>query len=295
MREKLEYTLLNVFLFIIKILPSKISYNLFKFLALLLFKFDKKRSKITLTNLSLSYPTKSKKELIIIAKESYISAFYVLLESLFVMSGKMSKDDIQKLIINPQEIKKLQKLQENSTKGIIVISGHFGSWELMAHFLGLNDFKLNVIAREGNNSLIDKRFTKPYREMFGNTQFYKSGAALFMAKALKRNENIALLIDQKTDPKNASIVNFFGRACRTTNSVAQLKLKFDPIIVPVFVVRVDGGYKLIINEPVEYIAKECEDKKEKIDAITQKYNDEIQKVIEQYTNQWFWMHSRWKM
>ena len=295
MREKLEYSLLNVFLFFIKVLPLNISYKLFKFLALLLFKFDKKRANITLNNLHLAYPQKSKLELIKIAKNSYISAFYVVLESLLIMSGKLSKDDVQKMIVNPQEIKKLLSLKEQSTNGIIVISGHFGSWELMAHFLGLNDFKLNVIAREGNNDLIDKKFTKPYREMFGNTQFYKDGAALFMAKALKRDENIALLIDQKTDIKNASIANFFGRPCRTTNSVAQLKLKFNPIVVPVFVVRVKNGYKLIVNDPIYYVADELDDKKKKVDSITQIYNDEIQCVIDQYTNQWFWMHDRWRM
>ncbi len=295
MREKIEYSLLNIFLFFIKILPLSVSYKLFNSLALILFKFDKKRANITLNNLKLAYPQKLKYELIKIAKNSYISAFYVLLESLLIMSGKLSKDNVQKMIVNPQEIKKLLNLKEQSTNGIIVISGHFGSWELMAHFLGLNNFKLNVVAREGNNALIDKKFTKPYREMFGNTQFYKDGAALFMAKALKRDENIALLIDQKTELKNASMSNFFGRVCRTTNSVAQLKLKFNPIVVPVFVVRVKDGYKLIVNNPINYTANEYDDKKQKIDSITQKYNDEIQGVIDQYTNQWFWMHDRWKM
>jgi KDO2-lipid IV(A) lauroyltransferase len=295
MREKLEYILLNIFLFIIKILPLSLSYGLFKNLALLLYKLDKKRAKITISNLTQAYPQKSDKEIEQIAKDSYISAFYVLLESLLIMSGKFDIEDIKNLIVNPDEIKKLQDIQSKASKGMIVISGHFGSWELMAHYLGLNDIRLNVIAREGNNDLIDKNFTKPYRQMFGNTQFYKDGAALFMAKALKRNENIALLIDQKTDPKNASMVKFFGRECQTTNSVAQLKLKFDPIVVPVFVVRVEGGYKLIVGEEIDYIASEVDDKKQKIEAITQKYNDIIEHTIDQYTNQWFWMHDRWKM
>jgi KDO2-lipid IV(A) lauroyltransferase len=52
---------------------------------------------------------------------------------------------------------------------------------------------------------------------------------------------------------------------------------------------------MIINEPIDYVADEIEDKEEKLEAMTLKYNQVIEKTIRQYPEQWFWMHNRWRI
>ena len=117
-----------------------------------------------------------------------------------------------------------------------------------------------------------------------------------MAKTLKKGGTVGMLIDQKTAYQNSVTVNFFNRPATTTNSVAMLKLKFNPTVVPRFIARQsDGKYEMIINEPVDYIADEIEDKEQKIEAMTLRYNHVMESIIRKYPAQWFWMHNRWRL
>ncbi len=124
----------------------------------------------------------------------------------------------------------------------------------------------------------------------------KDNAMLAMAKRLKKGNVVGLLIDQKSGLSNGSKVDFFGMPAETTLSVAMLKLKFNPIIVPIFIARQsDGLYEMIINDPIDYVAEEIDDKEKKLEAMTLKYNQAIEEIIRQYPSQWFWMHNRWRL
>ena len=104
-----------------------------------------------------------------------------------------------------------------------------------------------------------------------------------------------MLIDQKTGGSHNARVDFFGHGARTTLSAAALKLKFDPIVAPISIVRQSRGkYMLYVDEPIEYRADEIADEKEKLKAITQRYNQALEKMIGRDISQWFWMHDRWK-
>jgi KDO2-lipid IV(A) lauroyltransferase len=153
-----------------------------------------------------------------------------------------------------------------------------------------------AVGREGNNKLIDQNITIPFRNKYGNRATTKDKAMLSMSKALKKGGTVGLLIDQKTGEQNSAKVNFFGKSADTTISVALLKLKFDPIVVSAFIARQsDGKYKIIMNDPIDYIADEIDDKENKLEAITLKYNQAMEAVIRQYPEQWFWMHNRWRI
>ncbi|HSR73761.1 MAG TPA: lysophospholipid acyltransferase family protein, partial [Sulfurovum sp.] len=172
----------------------------------------------------------------------------------------------------------------------------FSNWELMAHFIAKNGLPMAVIGRKGNNTLIEENITTPFREKYGNSAVSKDKAMLSMMKRLKAKGNVGLLIDQKSGGSLSAKIDFFGKPATTTLSVASLKLKLDPSVVPVFVVRdSDGQYELVINDPVEYVADEIEDQQKKLEAMTLKYNQAIEDVVRKYPAQWFWMHNRWRV
>ena len=153
-----------------------------------------------------------------------------------------------------------------------------------------------AIGREGNNKLIDQNITVPFRNKYGNRATSKDNAMLAMVKTLKKGDAVGLLIDQKAGRLNSVNADFFGIPAETTVSVAMLKLKFNPIVVPIFIARQsDGLYEMIINDPIDYIAEEIEDDQLKIEAMTLKYNASIEEVVRKYPSQWFWMHNRWRI
>ncbi len=294
MREKIEYAFVRLFLWLAKIAPASFIYMMMKALTLLVYRLDKKRRHLTITNLAMAFPEKTPQEIVSLSKEVYSELSKTITEILLMFTGKF---DIDNAIKNREEVKeKLQELAQNSPHGIVFMTAHFSNWELMAHFIAKNGLPMIVIGRKGNNRLIESNITTPFREKYGNSAASKDKAMLSMMKKLKAKGNVGLLIDQKSGGSHSAKIDFFGKPAETTLSVASLKLKLDPLIVPVFVVRgSDGLYELVINAPVEYVADEIEDQQKKLEAMTLKYNQAIEDVVRKYPSQWFWMHNRWRL
>jgi len=294
MREKIEYSLVKLFLWLAKIAPRSFIYTVIKGLTLLIYHLDKKRRNLTIKNLTMAFPEKTSEEILALSKEVYTQLSITIAEILLMFTGQFN---IDKAIKNQEEAKKkLQDIAQNSPHGVIVMTAHFSNWELAAHFLAKNGLPMLAIGRKGNNKLIDTNITTPFREKYGNDAVSKKKAMLVMIKRLKSAGNVGLLIDQKSGSLNSVKVDFFGKPAETTLSIASLKLKFDSLVVPIFIARQsDGSYEMIINEPIDYVADEIEGKEKKLEAMTLKYNQTIENVIRQYPSQWFWMHNRWRI
>jgi KDO2-lipid IV(A) lauroyltransferase len=116
---------------------------------------------------------------------------------------------------------------------------------------------------------------------------------LSMVKRLKRNGRVGILIDQKAGGLNSVKVDFFGREAETTTSIALLKKKLNPIIVPFFIVRLESGlYEIVIKELIEPNGN-LEDVT--IEEMTLSYNQALEEIIRREPTQWFWMHNRWRI
>ena len=294
MREKIEYAFVKLFLWLAKIAPKAFIYAVMKGLTLLVYHLDKKRRNLTITNLTMAFPEKNPEEIAVLSKEVYTELSKTISEILLMFTGQF---DVDKAIKNVDEAKeKLQNIAQNSPNGVIIVTAHFSNWELAAHFLAKHGLPMLAIGREGNNKLIDQKITIPFRNKYGNRATSKDNAMLAMAKTLKKGDAVGLLIDQKAGQLNSVKADFFGTLAETTLSVAMLKLKFNPLIVPIFIARdSDGLYEMIINEAVDYVADEVEDKEKKLEAMTLKYNQAIEEIIRKYPAQWFWMHNRWRI
>ena len=294
MREKIEYYIVKIFVWIVGFLPSKIVYKTLKFIAKLFFKYEKRRSTLTKRNLKLAFPEKSSEEIENLAKKAYESIAITIAEIILMINNNL---DYEEMMNNKEEaLEKLKLYTKDAKNGLIAITAHFSNWEYGAQFLPRNGYPMIAIGRAGNNKLIEKNFTTPFRERFGNKNIYKKDAMINIVKGLRSSKNIGLLIDQKSGGKSSMKAKFFGEDADTTTSIATLKLKYNPIILPIFMPRDEHGkYTPLVLEPVEYIADEETDKAKKIELMTQRYNDIFEEVIRTYPEQWFWMHNRWRL
>lgn len=294
MREKIEYAFVKLFLWLAKVAPRSFIYATMKALTLLVYHGDKKRRNLTIANLTMAFPTKDPEEIKALSKEVYTELSKTIAEILLMFTERF---DIDGSVKNADEAKKkLHDIAQNSPNGVIVMTAHFSNWELAAHFLAKHGLPMLAIGRKGNNKLIQANITTPFREQYGNTAASKDKAMLLMMKRLKARGNVGLLIDQKTGGSHSAKIDFFGKPAETTLSIASLKLKVNPLVIPIFVVRCsDGSYEMVINEPIDYVADEIEDTQKKLEAMTLKYNQAIEDIVRQYPAQWFWMHNRWRM
>ena len=291
MRERIEYILVKMLLGIAKIAPRSFMYAFFKTIALLLYKLDRKRREITIQNLSSAYPQKSREDVKKLSRQVYIELSETVTEILLMFVDRF---DIDSAIVNKDDvIAKIHYLNQNSSNGIIAMTAHFSNWELLAHFLAKHGLQMLVIGREGNNKLIEKYITTPFRQKYGNGSAFKDNAMITMVKRLKKGGNVGILIDQKAGHLNSVNVDFFGQKAETTTSIAMLKQKLDSLVVPFFIARVaKGQYKIIIEVPVEYEGDM--NTEESFEKMTAQYNAVMESVIKAYPAQWFWMHNRWR-
>ncbi|KPK39760.1 MAG: hypothetical protein AMJ78_07975 [Omnitrophica WOR_2 bacterium SM23_29] len=175
--------------------------------------------------------------------------------------------------------------------GIILLTAHFGNWELSSLVGGIKDYKMNVLVRWQKFDRLNGYLNK-MRGSKGANVISKDDARERIEYALNNNEVAGILSDQDGG-KRGEFVEFFGRLASTPKGVAHFSLKTGAPILPVFIVREKGPYhRIIIEDDISVNATEVVGKD--IHEILQRFAKVLQKYVEGYPGQWLWLHKRWK-
>lgn len=176
-------------------------------------------------------------------------------------------------------------------RGAIIITAHFGNWELSGVAGAIKGYPQVVLARQQNYPRLNGLLNS-YRELHGSRVVEKGMATREIISSLKNNEVVAILSDQDGGP-NGYLVNFFGRLASTPGGAAVFTLKFGSLFLPSFCARQKGPfYHMSVDEPITL------EKSGNQDADIQKYMQKFTNVLEsyiiKYPTQWLWLHKRWK-
>jgi KDO2-lipid IV(A) lauroyltransferase len=174
----------------------------------------------------------------------------------------------------------------------LLVTGHFGNWELAGYALGLLGFRTHAVARPIDNPYVD-RFLRQWRERTGQRVLAKKGDFERMEGLLLRGGILATLADQDAGARGP-FVNFFGRPASTHKAIALMALEFNVPIVVAGVPRVGrpSCYHVEIEdviEPAEYAGRP-----DAVLALTQRYTSGLEILIRRNPGQYFWLHRRWK-
>ena len=186
--------------------------------------------------------------------------------------------------------KYLQEIKEYQGSKIF-ISAHIGNWEITRNYLLNLGFKLHSVYRHANNQKIDQYIQK--NRSRENAYFYKKGSdsAKNMIKALKNNEDLALLVDQRDS--SGPIINFLGKKAYATDGFANLALKYQTMICPVYSIRQKkGNFKFIYEKPLYF--KDYKDLSA-YNLVEKVHTDYFEKWIKENPTQWLWVHQRWRL
>ena len=287
-----EYVLVYSFYAFLNILPQDLSLKIGRFLGLIFYKIDKKHRKHTLNNLKIAFPTKTENELTDIAIKFYKNLGMVFVEIFRLNKYKESNvDDFVESDFD--HIKNIYGEQ-----GILLLTAHFGNWELLAKTFGLKGYKGNVLARPLDNPYIEK-ILYDLRTASGNKVIYnRENAVKNIISALNEKEIVGFLPDENASKRIGVFVDFFGVKACTMPGMANIAAKTKLPVVPAFIVRIkgkDGNYskhRLIIEPPLDI--KYTSDRKTDTMNILKLFNEKIEGIIKQYPEQWFWIHNRWK-
>ena len=291
----LEYFLIKLLLFICSLFSKKFIFNFFKHLGTLSFYLLRKRRNLAIKNITNAFPNKDKKNIIKIGKRSFQNFSEVIAYNLLVQCNKINNKNINEFVLE-ENFNILESLIQNSSNGVLIITGHIGNWECLSQYVSLGiSTKFHAIARKMNNPLIDKKIINTIRSKFNIHTFPKKNAILRLVKVLKKGDTAGILIDQKLNDKMHVKTKFFGNIANSTPLPAILQIRYNIPIIFAFMVRHSTNkYKLIFYDDIA-LNFNNKSEEELIFEITNNHQKILEEVIREYPDQWLWMHNRWKL
>lgn len=288
MRQYLEYFIILILKNFITILPLDKARKIALILSNITYSLLFKRRKIAIENLTKAFPGKDLSEIKAIAKKVFQNIGITFIELFYFPKLNYS-------IINDQvKYKNLNLMLEKCEikKGLIMLSGHFGNWELLAFSTGyISGHPLTIIVKTQSNKLVDKLINE-YRTLLGNKVVPMQSAAREVFKTLKTGGVVAMLADQSA-PKESVFVKFFNREVSTFQGPAVFALKTKAPMLMGFIIRKeDFSYEVILEEIKTDDLNEYNEENVKI--LTQRHSTLLENYIQRYPHLWMWTHRRWK-
>lgn len=241
------------------------------------------RRSVTLTNLRLAFPQLTEPERKRLARRSFASTLTTLLELLPLRHLSQSK------LCRLLKVENLALLSpEKNGGGALLLSAHFGNWELLAFgAAAIAGTPFNIIVKQQR----DAGETNRTRTARGNRVIPYERGALESARLLNNGGVVALLADQSATTTDHP-TTMFGIPTWTFSTPARLALRFRPRVVVGFAVRQpDGSYVARLQELHH---DDLPDTPEGAAQFTQRYVDCLESAIRQHPEQWMWQHRKWK-
>ena len=274
-----------------RILPRTLGIRLVRLIAAVVYWLDGRHRHIARVNLKIAFPELSDSDRNRIARTSFQNAAMNLLEVSRLSS--LNRANITALVeYDSEQGLNNYRAALAKSKGILYLTGHFSSWELLPTAHALHGYPLSFITRPLDNPFLERHLLR-IRESKGNQVISKKDSARQVLKTLKSGGSVGILMDQNTSLQEGIFADFFGLPAATTTSVALFALRTDAPILPGYLTPLrNGRYKIKFLPPVEVIRTGNKDRD--LAVNTRKLNEVLEKIIRKQPESWLWGHRRWK-
>lgn len=233
---------------------------------------------------ALGIPEDKAKELV---RESFVNLARNVLDILYMPN--LNEQNFHKYI----EIDHLERMEKALAEGhgVVVLTGHVGTWEWLSASFTLNGMPVTAIAKTQPNQeysrVLDDLRATIHVEIFsrGTSELLAAG------RALKKGKILGFLADQDAGPGGA-FIEFLGKLASTPMGPAVFSRKFQSPVVPAFILRKpDGRHKVVIEEPLRY--EDTGDTDKDLLNFTIRMTRILERIIRENPTQWIWFQKRW--
>jgi KDO2-lipid IV(A) lauroyltransferase len=176
---------------------------------------------------------------------------------------------------------------------VLILSGHFGNWELLAFAHGMRGYPVHMVHRAIANPLVD-HWLNALRARAGTKMIRKNAGAGGVLHALRERALLVLPIDQNSTRGLGVFVDYFRLAASTNAGMARIALRTDAPIVPGFIVREGRSARHRVHVLPILEVERTGDAQEDVRRNTQRFTAVFEEMVRRYPEQWLWMHKRWK-
>jgi KDO2-lipid IV(A) lauroyltransferase len=283
-----EFILIIFFFLVFKIIGLKLSSDLGEIIGKYFGPLFRKRT-ITKKNILIAFPNLNEKLINEMIERMWKNIGRIFGEYIHINKFSVIDQKKNKIVFSN---KNNTEILEKNNKPVVFFSGHFANFELMAKCLQELGFNIGAIYRPLNNIFLNPIMEFIRKKYICPIQIEKgSNGTKKLIKHISTNSPLALMIDQRL---SSSIrVPFFNQPASTTTTPAQLAIKYDALLIPVFLKRLEKtNFEFFIEEPL--IINRTSDYDKDIFNITQIMNKKIEEFIKKDPAHWLWSHDRWK-
>ncbi len=283
------YVSIIIFIKILRMMTGDQSIAFMRYIGRIAFIFAKHERKNMLKHLSMAYGNeKNRDELYDLGKRVFLNLSACAADA--VRLPRLVADGAIDKIVEVENFDIFKQYVADGN-GVILMSGHYGNWELLGTWLVRQGMNLKVVAKKSYDPRLDKLIVD-YRNQAGYANTARGNAVKAVVKGLMNGDVYGLLFDLDTKVKGV-FVNFFGRLAHTATIPVILSRQLGSPIVPVFIkLNKDFTYKIMCFDALELVDTGDDDKD--VVTNTQICSDFYEKIIRKYPEQWIWMHKRWK-
>jgi KDO2-lipid IV(A) lauroyltransferase len=178
-------------------------------------------------------------------------------------------------------------------KGVLVLTGHLGAWELSSFYHSLMGHPMGMVIRRLDNRRLDD-FVNGIRCLHGNHVLHKDDFGRGLITAMRSGQTVGILTDTNMTPPQGAFVKFFGVDACAATGLAHVALKTAAAVLPGFMLWEEAERRYVLHFGPELTFTRTGDDQADILAATQQCNQALETWIRHYPDQWLWIHRRWK-
>lgn len=292
MFDLLVFLAVRILVAVIQALPPAVAWDLAAALAWLAHLADRRHRLVATDNLRRAFPQFSPRGVDRLVRAVY-RHFGTMVAEMVLMPRKFHRHTMARYVryANPEDYARVISWLD-SRRPLLVVTGHFGNWEMFSYLCGLAGYRGAVVARRIANPYLH-RFLDRFRLATGQTLLDKSADYDRMKGILGSGRHLGMVGDQDAGPRGV-FVDFFGRPASTHKSIALFALEYRaPVLV--FGASRRGRplhYDLHLADVI--LPEEYARQPDAVRRITQRYTAALERLVRAHPEQYFWLHRRWK-
>ncbi|HTW62304.1 MAG TPA: lysophospholipid acyltransferase family protein [Terracidiphilus sp.] len=289
MREKLEYWLVVAVARWLGLLPRGVGRWLASILAFLVYAFLGRLRRVGVRNLELAFP-----ELSIDARRKILRGVYRSLAWQLVEFCRMARYTRE----NTRDWLRTEGLEHYLAarargKGVLIVTGHLGAWELSSFYHSLMGYPMGMVIRRLDNRSLDS-YVNRIRCLHGNSVLHKDDFGRGLLTAMHERGTVGILMDTNMTPPQGAFVRYFGMEACTATGLAHVARKTGAAVLPGFMLWEAAERRYVLHFGPEIEMPHTEDATADILGGTQLCTSAIESWVRRYPDQWLWIHRRWK-
>ena len=288
-RERMEFAFVWLFVHGLRMLPRSVARASGAGIGWMAFHGLGRLRGVGAQNLKLAFPGTSEEKRDRILRTEYRNLGYLLAE--FCLMPGYTADSASRFI-RYEGLENYLRARARG-KGVLVLTGHLGAWELSSFYHSLMGMPMGMVIRRLDNPLVDA-FVNRIRCLHGNRVIHKDDFARGLIASMRAGETVGILMDTNMTPPQGVFVPFFGVEACTASGMARIAGRTGAAVVPGFLLweASEGRYVLRFGEELDVIR--TDDAESDAEANTAAFTATIEAYIRRYPEQWLWMHRRWK-